>query len=821
MAEKSIRMTPRIGVRARRPTRPHLRVLAAFCLAALALVLAASPASAHTRLLSSSPDDRSSLEEAPELLTLTFAEAVDPRSVQLDIISLGGEVIPGGELLSPLGGELDVITFALPELPDGVYGLAWVTVGPDGHRVAGEVVLGVGVASAEDVAGASFQSTPLLDRALTVVSAAARYVWYLGLALVAGALFVLYTTRRRRGAQAHAGGTEAGELLALHSRRALIVGSIVAHLGIAIRTGATIFLVTRGFDSGSLLGDLRLALLDGMGLLMLGSTVAAGTLVLWAPRLARASNPLTFLQAGLGVMAMIAAGVANSHTAVFSEGGWGWTGTWVSTLHLSASSLWLGPLLIVGWAAARPRWRSLAVGERSGAVRTLFGKFAPVAVVSFLILALTGLRSTLLLAGREILSSGYGVALLVKIGLVALVALPLALHNDWNLGFLARRRSRPAGISSHRSIRLEALTLGLVIATATIVVGMNPSVFSSGGSGGPGDPVITAEEIEAALSDAPPSSVDECAERTVGKANCYRTYFAEVMRQEGADVAVAEVDRLRETDDFIARDCHQVVHDLGNDAAAFYGDIGTALTYEGSPCWSGYYHGVVEYAISQFKGRTLYEELPDICATAAEVRYSFTHYNCVHGLGHGVMLNLDGDLFGSLEYCEALTDRWEMSSCVSGSFMENVTATQQGVLTKTALSEEDLVYPCNAVKDDFVDECFGMQTSWMLSQIGYADEDFATVFEICDTLREDMIGVCYQSMGRDISGSSLLEVDRVLRLCSLGDPDYQERCWVGASLNAVYSEHDPAKATELCARVPQRYKEACYAARDRAAATFA
>ena len=260
-----------------------------------------------------------------------------------------------------------------------------------------------------------------------------------------------------------------------------------------------------------------------------------------------------------------------------------------------------------------------------------------------------------------------------------------------------------SGPQSARSLRLEAGALGAVLVVAAVLAGLNPSIFG-GDSGGEGatafatsDAAVAADASAALalLDDAPPENAEECAGRTVGQANCYRDYFAEVMRNEGADVAVAEIAALSETDVFIARDCHQVVHDLGNDAAEWYGDVGIALTYEGSPCWSGYYHGVVEYAISQFGGTELYDEMPGICETASAVEYSFTHYNCVHGLGHGVMLNLDGDLFGSIPYCEALPDHWELSSCVGGALMENVVSAQQGIATD--LRTDDLIYPCNVI----------------------------------------------------------------------------------------------------------------------------
>ena len=801
---------------------PGRRLLAAALVVALvsvaSLVAASSPAAAHTRLLETIPDNRTISEEPPERLTLVFAEAVDPRTVQLDVIAADGTLLAGPVLLTPLGADREIIEFALPPLADGIYGLSWITVGPDGHRVAGEVVVGVGVVDAAGVDGATFTRTPLLERVLSVVAGVARYLWYFGLAAVAGSLLIL-AWGRRRGA-----GSPAKEILSRSARHALLRGAIVLHVGVLVRAAATITLVTGGYRTGSVGEDLRLALVDGMGLTLLLAVVGAGALVLWAPRLSRARSGWTLLQAGLGVMALVAVGSATSHTSVLSEDSFG---IWISTLHLSAAAVWLGPLLVVGWATTSSRWRARPPAERAATLREVFGRFGPVAVGAFVVLVATGVRSTWLLAGAELLSgSGYTTALIVKLALVAAVILPLGMYHDRRLGRLARRRpATDAESAGVRSLRLEAGALASVLVVAAVLAGLNPAVFGSGG--GSDDSQVatvggaaTAGTVDALalLSDAPPESVEDCRTRTVGKPNCYRDYFAEVMRIEGADVAVAEISALSDTDDYVARDCHQVVHDLGNDAAEYYGDVGVALTYEGSACWSGYYHGVVEYAISQFDGTELFDEMPNICTSASEREYSFTHYNCVHGLGHGVMLNFEGDLFGSIPYCETLPDPWELSSCVGGAIMENVTSAQQGI--QTDLRTDDLIYPCNVIGDDYVDECFAMQTSWMLYNLGYADENFAEAFAICDTVQEDMIDNCYRSMGRDISGSSLLEVSRIVRLCSLGDPAYQVECYVGASLNAVYNDHGTTMATALCEAIPARMQDACYAARDRAAGTF-
>ena len=805
--------------RTRRRRGLHLG-LALALVTVVAVGAGSSIASAHTRLLETVPANRTITATSPERLTLVFAEAVDPRTVQLEVITPAGDTVGGAALVTATGADSEVIEFALPDLADGVYGLSWVTVGPDGHRVAGEVVLGVGVIDGEAVASTGFARTPTLDRALEVLNGAGRYLWYLGLALVAGALLAL--AWHLRGGRAR---QVASDILVANARRLLTVGAVVLHGAMVLRTGATVALVTRGYGDGSLREHLRLALVEGTGRTLLLAVVGTGVLAVWAQRLGRARSGWTLLHAGLGVLTLIAFGAAPSHTATLSEDPFG---VWVSALHLAAASAWLGPLLIVGGTMASPAWRERPAVERSAALGGLFDRFVPVVAGAFVVLVLTGLRSAWLLAGAEVLGgSGYATALLVKVWLVALVVVPLGVHHDRRLGRLARlrhRAGRPALAVSSRTLRLEAWALGGVLAVAALLTGLNPAILGADG-GGPSRlatvavvPQPGAADALALLSDEPPASATECAGRTVGKANCYRDHFAEIMRNEGADVAVAEIDDLSRADDYVSGNCHQMVHDLGNDAVVWYGDVGKALTYAGSACWSGYYHGVVEYAIGRFTSTELVDELPVFCTEQARREYSFAHFNCVHGLGHGIMQILGGDLFGTIPHCEVFIDPWEESACMNGALMDNMINGQQG--NPKDLRTDDLVYPCNAIPDAYVADCFATQTSWMLHNIGYRPEDFAEVFTICDGVRTDMVDDCYRALGRDISSVHDQDPGVIVQLCSLGDPHLQEECYVGAATNTIFNNHDTIQATVICEAIRTRMQRACFGARDRVAATL-
>ena len=71
-------------------TRVALRLLAATVAACVALLLGAAPAFAHTRLESSDPADKSSVDTAPESVSLTFNEDISAEFASISVVGPDG-----------------------------------------------------------------------------------------------------------------------------------------------------------------------------------------------------------------------------------------------------------------------------------------------------------------------------------------------------------------------------------------------------------------------------------------------------------------------------------------------------------------------------------------------------------------------------------------------------------------------------------------------------------------------------------------------------------------------------------------------------------
>ncbi|MFI9009407.1 copper resistance protein CopC [Actinosynnema sp. NPDC053489] len=106
-------------------------------LATLALLGVATPASAHTELVSSDPADGATLPQRPTRLTLTFTEPVPAESATVTVVGPDGAAWPTGEITAQ--GPALVVPLAETGSPAGRYAVSWQVESLDGDFVDGAV----------------------------------------------------------------------------------------------------------------------------------------------------------------------------------------------------------------------------------------------------------------------------------------------------------------------------------------------------------------------------------------------------------------------------------------------------------------------------------------------------------------------------------------------------------------------------------------------------------------------------------------------------------------------------------------------------------
>ena len=92
-------------------------------------------------------------------------------------------------------------------------------------------------------------------------------------------------------------------------------------------------------------------------------------------------------------------------------------------------------------------------------------------------------------------------------------------------------------------------------------------------------------------------------------------------------------------------------------------------------CWSGYYHGVIERAFAGVPRSKVASIARSLCTGKEITKTYFLLYQCVHGLGHGLMIYSGDDLPWSLGTCHKLQTGFDRVSCTGGVFMQNLDTT--------------------------------------------------------------------------------------------------------------------------------------------------
>ena len=278
--------------------------------------------------------------------------------------------------------------------------------------------------------------------------------------------------------------------------------------------------------------------------------------------------------------------------------------------------------------------------------------------------------------------------------------------------------------------------------------------------------------------------------------DCWQIYYQAIVKNEGIPAAFYDLKKNYNINSYVKSQCHPLTHIIGQAAVEKYPDVAEAYLHGDAFCWSGYYHGVLEGVAGKLGNEKMFATLNTICSgVVGKEQYSFDYYNCVHGLGHGVMALTQDELFDSLLLCDKLDGSWEQQSCAGGVFMENVIIDNKNHFTKYLKPEEPL-YPCTQAPEQYKGTCFLMQTSYMLKVTG---NDFKKVFDLCANAPSDYRPQCYQSLGRDASGQSTSNIIVVKNTCEFGkDFDQKANCIIGATKDFVSYFHSDKQALQLC-----------------------
>jgi hypothetical protein len=312
----------------------------------------------------------------------------------------------------------------------------------------------------------------------------------------------------------------------------------------------------------------------------------------------------------------------------------------------------------------------------------------------------------------------------------------------------------------------------------------------------------TPEQIHAKC-EAPtaPSDKFDCYAQT------FKTFMEATGKANGGRATLTLLDSLQKLGGYANINCHPLSHKVGNIAFDYYGSVPAAVPQYLPTCSSGYYHGLLEEYLST--APDYFQGIKVVCGTTHGGPEYFDWFQCTHGLGHGVMEYRNDEIPQALKDCDTIDPAYQAHEiCYAGVFMENITTDVKTGHASKYIKPDDPIYPCDFVDTQYKNACYFLSSSMILRLNNW---NFQDAFHTCDTRAEkSYVWLCYESMGRDISGSTLMDKTQVSKLCQLGSADMIGECFFGAVRDFINYQGQFNTAVDLCNYTPTQYQEKCY-----------
>jgi hypothetical protein len=316
--------------------------------------------------------------------------------------------------------------------------------------------------------------------------------------------------------------------------------------------------------------------------------------------------------------------------------------------------------------------------------------------------------------------------------------------------------------------------------------------------------------------------------------SCFEDVLLQLVRQDRIRLALGSLNLLGQRDAQIRRFGHDYSHVIGINAWTPGKNLGDVYLQCSELFQSGCYHGVIQ-AYFAYQG-TDSAKVASLCRDTPGIRDSgWLRFQCVHGIGHGLVQAYTMNLPHALSGCDMLGNGWDSESCYGGAFMEFIVGGRgqshhvhlmvkkdsmpgmEGMDHEAkadtfppfkARNPADLLYPCSVLAQKYLRACYQMQAGLVVERTGL---DFVKVAAVCDSAPERMRHICYQGIGTYVSGVTSRDPEESIRLCSLGSSRYRPFCFVGLVKNFVDVTANPDDGLALCRKLgPVEIATSCY-----------
>lgn len=457
-------------------------------LIAAAALLTPTAALAHATARVSEPPAGATVATAPDEVRLVLSAPVEDEFLTLRVTTPAGDEVSGGSRRDPFDPRAILAPVAVPAGTDGLV-VTWRVLSRDGHATGGVYGIGIGAPAPDTGAVASPVRSDLvpfgvLARLLMLVAPLgllgliALAAGVVGPAVVAGGIGPpgespsVRASVRARAAEAVLGATHGWW-------RAWYALTAAWALALVLVPVAALWALREGPGGlGDLLGGTSLG--NAWRLQLAGLAVTA-VAVLVARRATGPGGlpdaPLAAVGLAFGPVAALYAISASGHA---STGGDRTLNIGIDLLHNVATAAWIGGLLGLA-VLVSPAVAALGADDRTRLAAAVVVRFSALALTAVAVLVVTGVyRALAEVSPGDLLDTGYGRALLVKLGLFAVLLVGgaynrMVVHPRLERAALGLDPDDRGGAAALRvSVRAELVAAGVLLVAVAVLVSLAP-----------------------------------------------------------------------------------------------------------------------------------------------------------------------------------------------------------------------------------------------------------------------------------------------------------------------------------------------------------
>jgi len=270
--------------------------------------------------------------------------------------------------------------------------------------------------------------------------------------------------------------------------------------------------------------------------------------------------------------------------------------------------------------------------------------------------------------------------------------------------------------------------------------------------------------------------------------------FQQYAQKTGAKVSYQVLKKKYPTNDAVAHDFAHVVGIVSffQKGAAGIGVCDTAYNY-------GCYHGFIESFLTK-DGVEAVGKIEKSCLKLGSVHSP----SCLHGIGHGLMINSSYKLKQALSDCNLLAQEWR-TYCWDGVFMERITGSMLSADKRGELTQ-NLDQPCMTIAANYRQVCWRNQVALWYSYYGQNSQKVASH---CLKIDSKFWQTCSETIGLLTVIHNGETRETIVDSCSFENSQMKDYCLAGAIKELLFEGKSPELAKSLCSAVTLANSQTC------------